>query len=89
MRVGHRASVFGADLAFFQPESHLAQQFGFPAGVGDVENGEAVAHMEVFQQLGGLGMGGFIQGGKRFIQKEDPGAGGQGPGEGNSLFFTA
>jgi hypothetical protein len=70
-----------------EPEG--GQAASFLAVVGDVQDGHGFRAMDFLKKLQKPLAGVVVEGGKRFVQKEESGPRGQCPAEGNPLAFTA
>ena len=53
-----------------------------------MEDGDLVLLLGAFEELDEVGLGVFVDRGEGFIEEEDGGFGGEGSGEGDTLFFA-
>ena len=68
---------------------HVSQKVSFLQVMGYMEGSESKRTMKRDEQLLDLAFEGRVEGRQRFIQEKQPGRWGQGPSQGDSLFFPS
>ncbi len=70
-------------------QDEIAEACGFAAEVGDVEDGEAVVALDGLKQGGHVLASFLVEGGERFVEKEDFWIGGESAAQSDALFFSS